>query len=187
MSSPRAAATGWRSDANRSRRVSQEYNLPHVLHLKAVADFALRVMAVRDAGTARSSKACRGSRLEATEGGKSWPFCWHRFGRILLAPGLRPLLSGTILLPPCPIPGILAGRFSSTCDLLNARCAALAYAPEPRRIGHDLRGDPRSRHRDAPAARPPDLRHPEAPVPARRRGLGRFEERTYRGPTRGGR
>src|SRR5215831_4409270 len=122
MNGRSVAVMGSRSCASRSRTASQTYHLPHVLNLNAFVGIALRVMAVRDAGTARSSEACRGSRLKATEGGKSWPFFWRRFGRVLLAPGPRPLLSGTILLPPCPIPGILAVRFSSTCDLLDARC-----------------------------------------------------------------
>jgi hypothetical protein len=50
-SGPRAHATGWRCCANRSRMASQEYNLPHVLNLHTLAGLALRMMAVRDAGS----------------------------------------------------------------------------------------------------------------------------------------
>jgi magnesium chelatase family protein len=42
-----------RSCASPSRRVSYRYNLPHVLNLNAVADLALRVMAMRDSSRAQ--------------------------------------------------------------------------------------------------------------------------------------
>jgi magnesium chelatase family protein len=38
---------------SRWRRASQQYNLPHVLNLHILAEFARRMMAVRDAGSAR--------------------------------------------------------------------------------------------------------------------------------------
>jgi hypothetical protein len=38
---------------SRWKRASQQYNLPHVLNLHILAELARRMMAVRDAGSAR--------------------------------------------------------------------------------------------------------------------------------------
>jgi hypothetical protein len=53
MHGPSAHATSWTCCGSHLRRVFYKYNLPHVLNFKAVTDLALRVMAGRDAGTAR--------------------------------------------------------------------------------------------------------------------------------------
>jgi hypothetical protein len=50
MNGPSAAAMSWRSCANRSRRVSQAYNLKSVLNLRDIVDFAIRLMTTRGSG-----------------------------------------------------------------------------------------------------------------------------------------
>jgi hypothetical protein len=53
MNGRRAAATSWRSCASPSRRVSYRYNLPHVINLYTLAEFASRMIPLRDSETAR--------------------------------------------------------------------------------------------------------------------------------------
>jgi Magnesium chelatase, subunit ChlI len=49
---PERRRHSWKSCANRSRRVSQEYNFAGVLDLNSFAELALRMMAVKDSGSA---------------------------------------------------------------------------------------------------------------------------------------
>jgi hypothetical protein len=53
MNAPRVAATGSKSDANRWRSVSFGYDLGGFLDFRTIAELALLVMTVGDAGSAR--------------------------------------------------------------------------------------------------------------------------------------